>query len=183
MKRGVAKRLMGNAYSILLTLSAVATGMCGATVQGLLPRTVFGSAQPDIIEIGVGDGCICTTFSRWGWFCCEVGKHVPGDLLDAKYQRVLTEKLKQEQPRLVVFDCPKIPTGGDTKVSSNMQRQQQRRDRTKRMQLWSFLESVCDLQVKNGRDILGKCMAAEVACAEGRVGQDRESSGHALHGC
>ncbi|CAE7734214.1 NLRC3, partial [Symbiodinium pilosum] len=42
MKRGVAKRLMGNAYSILLTLSA-------------------------------------------------------------------------EQPRLVVFDCPKIPTGGDTK--------------------------------------------------------------------
>ena len=169
MKRGVAKRLMGNAYSILLTLSAVATGMCGASVQGLLPSTVFGSAQPDVIEIGSGDGCICTTFSKWGWFCCEVGRHVPGELLDVRYQRFLMEKLEQEQPRLVVFECPRIPSSGDVKGSSSMQRQQQRRNRTKHMQLWSFLESVCDLQIKSGRDVLGKCMAAEVATAEGAL--------------
>ena len=40
MKRGVAKRLMGNVYSILLTMSAVMAGISGATVQGLLPVPV-----------------------------------------------------------------------------------------------------------------------------------------------
>ena len=59
-------------------------------------------------QAGTGDGCICTAFSRWGWFCCEIGKHVPGDLLDGQYQRFLIEKLEQEQPRLVVFECPRM---------------------------------------------------------------------------
>ena len=171
MKRGVVKRLMGNISSIMMTCTAAASGLIGASVQGLLPQAVFGSAQPDVMEISTGNE-ITASFSCWGWYCLSEGsKSSMGDLGNDRYQKRILEKIEREQPRLVVFNSPRTKAKATTELQGRPSQQHRRVDAVQRhaRAVSIFLEKVCDVQLKGGRDVLGRYHSADAHATEGPI--------------
>ena len=104
-KRGVVKRLLGNARALAASVLLASSAAIGMAMQSVPQASVI---RPDLLEVFAGEAQVTRKFSRWGWSAAEpVDLGSCDDLYDADGRRRLLEWVDQCQPRLIVLTYPR----------------------------------------------------------------------------
>ena len=131
MKKGVIKRLLGNAKALTAAVCITSAALLGAAIQAV---PSLSRARPDLLEIHDGQVKVAKSFSRWGWRVYD-SVDVHGNLGDREAQEDIFQRIEEVQPRLVILSncCPRNPPvyGGTRNRSQEERRARKWRERQK----------------------------------------------------
>ncbi|CAE6970895.1 RE1 [Symbiodinium sp. CCMP2592] len=96
LKKGVAKRLLGNARAIVAGVFIATAALAGAAAEAV---PYASRIRPDVVEVGTTETHFQQSFSRWGWRSqrCE---HLAGDLAQADNREAVMNWVDQVCPRI-----------------------------------------------------------------------------------
>ena len=176
MKKGVAKRLLGNARAIVAGVFIATAALAGAAVEAV---PYASRIRPDVVEVSKSGTHFASSFSRWGWRANEF-VDMSGDLDEPRNREAVSTWIEQVNPRLVIMNacCPAYVHSCHPGAS---QSQVERRERVKRQKtdgIYQFIHRIVDGQVGCGdhilmdlpmrRDVHGKSFV-EVICKHPKV--------------
>ncbi|CAE7707379.1 RE1 [Symbiodinium sp. CCMP2592] len=152
LKKGVMKRLLGNARAIVAGVLVTTAALAGAAASAV---PSFSRMRPDVLEICGQEAAFTSSFSRWGWRHVEP-VHLSSDLCDEGNRDNISRWIDESAPRLVIVSdcCPRIVSPGrvGVKEAQAIRRQRKREDRIK--PVCNFLKHVIDMQIKRGDQAL-----------------------------
>ncbi|CAE7351286.1 MAL3P3.6 [Symbiodinium sp. CCMP2592] len=152
LKKGVVKRLLGNARAIVAGVFVTTAALVGAAASAV-PNC--SRMRPDVLEICGHEASFTSSFSRWGWRHVEPVQ-LPSDLCDGRNRDTIGRWIDESAPRLVIVSdcCPRVASVGriGVKESQALRRQRKREDRVK--PVCEFLKHVVDMQIKRGDQAL-----------------------------
>ena len=152
MKKGVAKRLLGNARAIVAGVFIATAALAGAAVEAV---PYASRIRPDVVEVSKSGTHFARSFSRWGWRANEF-VDMSGDLDEPRNREAVSTWIEQVNPRLVIMNacCPAYVHSCHPGAS---QSQVERRERVKRQKtdgIYQFIHRIVDGQVGCGDHIL-----------------------------
>ena len=146
LKKGVAKRLLGNARAMIAGVFIASTALAGAA-QEAMP---FASrVRPDIVELSNGQPYVTQSFSRWGW-CTVKPVELSSDLSDPRNREALSNWIENTCPRLVVLHgyCRNIQHEPNRSGVNRSQAQRRERKASERLSgLREFVHHVLERQM------------------------------------
>ena len=105
----MARRLLGNAKNLAVSVVIAAAAMLVATAQ-CLPQ--FAQVRPYVLEISAGRAQVTKCFSKCGWRAAKpVGIKWGANLCKADERKDLLEWIDQHRPRLVIVSYPSLVLG------------------------------------------------------------------------
>ena len=154
-KRGVVKRLLGNAKAIAASVMITSVAMLGMAAQSV---SVGSIVRPDLLEVFAGEAQVTRNFSRWGWNAARpVDLDFNRDVCDAGECERILEWIDHNQPRLVVLSYPRRLFA--MQASSSDTSQEKRRKYKKycrEREVFEFAERVFERQLSRGDDALAE---------------------------
>ena len=168
-KRGVVKRLLGNARALAASVMLASSAALGAALQSVPQASVV---RPDVLEVFAGEACVTRNFSRWGWSAAEpVNLGSRDDLYDADGRRHLLEWIDRCQPRLIVFACPRRVWSNLSQFPSQSSQETRRVRKLIERDRWvfDFMEEVFDKQIQRGDDALAENPVASGSFRSGPI--------------
>ncbi|CAE7294476.1 RE1 [Symbiodinium natans] len=131
LKKGVIKRLLGNAKALTAAVCITSAALLGAAIQAV---PSLSRARPDLLEIHDGQVKVAKSFSRWGWRVYD-SVDVRGNFGDREAQEDMFQRIEEIQPRLIIMSncCPRNPPvyGGTRNRSQEERRAKKWRERQK----------------------------------------------------
>ncbi|CAE7195067.1 RE1 [Symbiodinium sp. CCMP2592] len=119
LKKGVAKRLLGNARAIVAGVFIATAALAGAAAEAV---PYASRIRPDVVEVGSSEVCFAQSFSRWGWRSkqCE---QLAGDLAQAENREAVIDWVDRVCPRLVILNgcCPTEPRSEQAEAAGEEQ--------------------------------------------------------------
>ena len=108
LKKGLIRRLVGNAKAITAGVMIATAVFIGAATAEWMPAA--GTTRPDCVEIFAGKSMVTQCFSRWGWSVVEPVDVLYGSDLREPEERQrlldLSDWIERIRPRLVLVSYP-----------------------------------------------------------------------------
>ena len=156
MKKGMARRFLGNAKNLAVSVLVATVAAIGATAQ-CVPH--FAQVRPDVLEVFAGRAQVTQSFAKWGWHAARpVDVKWGDDLYQADQRAELLAWIDQHRPRLVIVSYP----CKHWSILTNMQyRTPQEKRRLQKLRqkdgvLLEFVEQVFARQLDRGDDALAE---------------------------
>ena len=153
MKKGIAKRLLGNARAIVAGVFVATMALAGAAQQAV---PYAARIRPDVVEISGNQAYVSQSFSRWGWRAVRPVDLV-SDLSEHRSREQLSQWIRETHPRLVVMtDCYPLNHGNSVRFGVN-RAQAERRERKKSERchdVCQFMHDVCENQMSRGNHVI-----------------------------
>lgn len=159
MKKGMGRRLLGNAKQILSGCFMVCAVACAAVAETGSSFLSMASQRPDILEVFGGHAEVSLRFSQWGWRALEPCDIKYGsDLRDPQARAHILRTIREHRPRLVVVEYPCTRWSPLTNLTY---RTSQERRRLRKLQqaerpFLDLTENIFDIQIENGDEALGE---------------------------
>ena len=154
-KRGLVKRLLGNAKAIAASVMITSAAMLGMAAQSVPLGSIV---RPDLLEVFAGEAQVTRSFSRWGWNAARpVDLSFDRDVCDAGERERILEWIDHNQPRLVVLSYPRRLFA--MQASSSDTSQEKRRKYKKycrEKEVFEFAERVFERQLSRGDNALAE---------------------------
>ena len=143
LKKGVMRRLLGNARSVMAGVFVTTAAMLGAASE--IPA--MSLIRPDVVEIHEGKAVMSQAFSQWGWNANQPVR-IGDSYRDRQGREELLTWIEERRPRLVILSswCPKE---WREKIGERHRHWRERREA-----LAGFVEDMCDMQMKRGDQVL-----------------------------
>ena len=156
LKKGMARRLLGNAKSLAVSVLVATVAAIGATAQ-CVPH--FAQVRPDVLEVFAGRAQITQSFARWGWHAARpVDIKWGDDLYQADQRAGLLEWIDEHRPRLVIvsYPCKHWSILTNMQYTTPQEKRRLQKLRQKDGALLDFVEQVFARQLDRGDDALAE---------------------------
>lgn len=159
MKKGMAKRLLGNAKTVLAGCFMICAVVCAAVADVGMSCVFQASQRPDILEVFGGHAEVSLRFSQWGWRALEPCDVKYGcDLRDPRNRAHILHTIREHRPRLVVVEYPCTRWSPLTNLTyrTSQERRRLRKLRQAELPFLELTENIFDIQIQNDDDALGE---------------------------
>ena len=156
LKKGLARRLLGNVKSMAYGVMLTSIAMLGAGMQSIPAENMN---RPDCLEIFAGTATVSYQFSRWGWRSAE-----PVDLLYGTDLRVEENRtwilswIREHRPRHVIvsYPCHLWSPLSNLNFSTPQAKRRLAKLRQKDLPFLELCEEIFNIQIANDDDALGE---------------------------
>ena len=156
LKQGMARRFLGNAKNLAMSVMIATAAVIGATAQ-CVPH--FAQVRPDVLEIFAGKAQVTQSFARWGWHAARpVDVKWGDDLYQADQRAQLLEWIDVNRPRLVIvsYPCKHWSLLTNLQYTTPQEKRRLMRLRQRDGVLIEFVEQVFARQLDRGDDALAE---------------------------
>ena len=156
LKKGMARRFLGSAKNLAVSVLVATVAAIGATAQ-CVPH--FAQVGPDVLEIFAGRAQVTQSFARWGWHAARpVDVKWGDDLYQADQRAELLGWIDQHRPRLVIvsYPCKHWSILTNMQYTAPQEKRQLQNLRKKDGVLLEFVEQVFARQLDRGDDALAE---------------------------
>ena len=146
LRKGTAKRLFGNAKTVVASIFIATCAFVGAATQ-MLPNHHMN--RPDLLEVFAGHAEVSTRFASWGWRTSEpLDIMYDTDLRDEHTRQWLLSWIETQRPRLVLvaYPCKLWSVLTNIQYTTGQEKRRLQKLRKQEMPFLELCEAIFELQ-------------------------------------